>query len=227
MVKRTKILEFYKIATENDDISGPIMAIGGAEDKTQHGKILKKFFELSGGRDCDITVIPWASDKKSAGENYKKLFEDFGAKKVYLLKNKSRKEAIDAFERSASVFLVGGDQKRLLDTLKDLNLTKEFVKLHKSGKTIGGTSAGASILGEHMPYWSDVEEKMIYYKGLNLITKSIIDQHFTQRNRLKRLEDGVHRFKDAVGFGIDEDTAIIFQHGKKPAKIGSGHVKII
>lgn len=216
-----------KEAKKDSDISGPIMAIGGAEDKTPHSKILKRFFELAGGKDCDITVVPWASELKEAGENYKKLFTDFGAKKIFLLKKKSREDFLDAIERSAAVFFVGGDQKKLLDAIEELDLVHEIKVYHKKGTLIGGTSAGASILGTHIPYWSDKEEKMIYYRGLDLVPNSIIDQHFTQRNRKKRLEEGTSRFQDSTGYGIDEDTAIIFYPDGKKDEIGNGNILTI
>jgi len=227
MIKRSKLIEnFLKIAKQ-EDISGPVMAIGGAEDKTNHSKVLKEFFNLAGGKNCDITIIPWASEKKNAGENYKKLFEDFGAKKVFLLKDKSRDKTLDAIERSAAIFFVGGDQKRLLDALDELDLMHEIKVYHKSGTLIGGTSAGASILSTHMPYWDSNKEKMIYFRGLDLVPNSIIDQHFSQRNRSNRLKSGVARFKNSIGYGIDEDTALIFKEKEKPKKIGSGEVLII
>jgi cyanophycinase-like exopeptidase len=58
MIKRSKLIEnFLKIAKQAD-ISSQIMAIGGAEDKTSRSEILKEFFNLAGGKDCDITIIP-------------------------------------------------------------------------------------------------------------------------------------------------------------------------
>ena len=48
-------------AIEDKIHPGAVIAIGGAEDKTYHGKILKRVFELAGGEGIDITVIPWAS----------------------------------------------------------------------------------------------------------------------------------------------------------------------
>lgn len=206
---------------------GYVIAIGGAEDKTYHGKILKRVFDVSGGRDIDITIIPWASDKKNAGEIYKKIFKHFGAKDIFLLKKKSRKDALYALERSALIFFVGGDQKRLLDALEDLDLIGEVERNNKKGLVVAGTSAGASILGEHMPYYSEEEEKVLYYRGLNLVPHTIIDQHFSQRHRIKRLQDAVDRFEGVTGYGLDEDTAVGFHEGEEVFQMGSGKIKIL
>lgn len=214
-VKESKRLGFIETKVHH----GAVIAIGGAEDKTFHSKILKKVFEVAGGHGIDVTVIPWASEKKEAGEIYKKIFSHFGAKTVFLLKDKSREDALDALERSALVFLVGGDQKRLLNTLDDLGLIKELKKFSEEGRTIAGTSAGASILGKHMPYYDDDKEAVVYFEGLDLVPETIIDQHFTQRHRIKRLQDAVERF-GATGYGLSEDNMVGFINGIEIFRIG-------
>jgi len=206
---------------------GAVIAIGGAEDKTYQGKILNRVFEIAGGKGIDVTIIPWASEKKDAGEIYKKIFLHLGAKEIFFLKEKSRKKALHAFEYSDLIFFVGGDQKRLLDTLEDLELIEEIKKNNKKGLVVAGTSAGASVLGEHMLYYSEEEKKVLYFKGLNLVPNSIIYQHFSQRDRIKRLQDAVKRFEGTTGYGIDEDTAVGFQDGKEIFQIGSGRIKIL
>jgi cyanophycinase len=203
---------------------GMIMAIGGAEDKSFHGKILKKFFELSGGKGINITIVPWASEKKEAGDIYKNIFEHFGAKKIFIIKEKSREAFIDAMERSAALFFVGGDQKRLLDELNRLSLIDDIKKENNAGLSIGGTSAGASILGEYMIYYSSEEDKILYIKGAGLVPKTVIDQHFSQRGRIQRLKDAIDRFSDCIGYGIDEDAAIVFQNGENVLELGSGKI---
>ena len=221
------IYKLLKLSKKEPDISGPVMAIGGAEDKTTHGKILQKFFELAGGKGCDITIVPWASDKPKRGKLYQKIFKSLGAKEVVLLDPKDREKALEAFDKSAAIFFVGGDHKKLLDILERLDLIKPIQNSNKGGALVGGTSAGASILSEHMPYWNDEEGKLHWYRGLALVPDSIIDQHYSQRHRVKRLEESVKRFEGSIGYGIDEDTAIIFEHNKEPVIIGSGKVTIM
>lgn len=211
-------------AIETHSHVGPVIAIGGAESKTYNGEILNKVFQISGGKGIDVTIIPWASEKKSAGEIYHKIFKHLGAKNIFLLNEKNRKNALKAFEYSALIFLVGGDQKLLLDHLEDLDLISEIQRYNRKGVVIAGTSAGASILGEHMPYYSEEKEEVIYYRGLDLVTNSMIDQHFSQRHRIKRLQDGVERFKGITGYGIDEDTAIGFQNNKEIFRCGNGKI---
>ena len=47
---------------------GPVMAIGGAEDKFRDRIILSTFLQLAGGKDACISVVPTASSIESAGE---------------------------------------------------------------------------------------------------------------------------------------------------------------
>src|SRR6476619_1964295 len=58
---------------------GPVMAIGGAEDKFRERIILSTFVQLAGGKDACIAVVPTASSIESAGERYKAIFMEMGA----------------------------------------------------------------------------------------------------------------------------------------------------
>ena len=54
-----------KVADGED--RGWIVPIGGAEEKESRRRILKRFVQLSGGRDARIAVIPTASDSPATG----------------------------------------------------------------------------------------------------------------------------------------------------------------
>jgi len=115
-------------------------------------------------------------------------------------------------EEATCIWFGGGDQKRLLDTWSP-SLLKSF-----RGTAIGGTSAGASALGKIMPYQ---DNEVIGYGLIN----TIIDQHFTQRDRIFRLKKLCEKHK-LLGIGIDEDTALIIK-GKDYRVIGNGCVQFI
>lgn len=207
-------------AIEDKVHPGAVIAIGGAEDKSFHSKVLEKVFQISGGEGIDITIIPWASKKSNAGKIYKKIFKHFGAKDIFLMDSKSKEKVKEAFEKSALIFFVGGDQKKLLNCFEELDLIEEIKKANKRGVVIAGTSAGASILGCHMPYYSEEKERVVYFKGLDLIPNSVIDQHFSQRHRIQRLKDAVERFNPEIAVGLDENTAIGFKNGKEIFRLG-------
>ena len=63
--------------------------------------------------------------------------------------------------------------------------------------------------------------------GLGLADSLIIDQHFTQRNRLGRLTTAVALNPGMIGIGIDEDTALLISPEQECEVIGTGTVTLI
>lgn len=59
--------------------------------------------------------------------------------------------------------------------------------------------------------------------GFNLLEGAILDQHFLKRNRLTRLITAVKAYPNLVGFGIDEDTAIVV-NGAEAKVLGNSYV---
>ena len=100
------------------------------------------------------------------------------------------------------------------------------------GVTVGGTSAGASILSEHMIAFGDEGSSVIsgsvrLAPGLGLTNRFIIDQHFRQRDRLGRLITALAYNPFAVGIGLDEDTAAFIGPDETIEVEGSGGVTIV
>ena len=97
---------------------------------------------------------------------------------------------------------------------------------------MGGTSAGASILSEHMIAFGDEGSAMIsgsvrLAPGLGLTNRFIIDQHFRQRDRLGRLITALAYNPFAVGIGLDEDTAAFIGPDETIEVEGSGGVTVV
>src|ERR1051325_6638175 len=75
---------------------GPVMVIGGAEDKLRDKVILHRFIQLSGGTDARIVVIATASSLgDEATELYSTLFTSLGAAHVWGLRPMTREYAND------------------------------------------------------------------------------------------------------------------------------------
>jgi len=95
------------------------MVIGGAEDKVRDRVILTRFVELAGGDASTIVVISTASSLGfEAGERYRAVFGELGAKHVRPLHAMTRAQASDeTFARqlrdATGIFLTGGNQLRL------------------------------------------------------------------------------------------------------------------
>ena len=89
---------------------------------------------------------------------------------------------------------------------------------------VGGTSAGAAIMSDLMI--TGGAEKATTGTGLGFLAGVIVDQHFTQRKRLKRLAALVDEHPEFPGLGIDEGTAIVTKDGRFFKVMGEGTVTL-
>lgn len=63
--------------------------------------------------------------------------------------------------------------------------------------------------------------------GLGLVQHVLIDQHFSERQRLGRLLTAVAHNPGVQGIGIDEDTALVIERGVGIEIWGEGAVTVI
>src|SRR5918994_7923886 len=98
---------------------GPVIPIGGAEDKSPGGDILERFIALAGGEQARIAIVPTASEEaEEAGERYVNVFAKLGAAEADWLRVEQREDAnaepaLDLLRKSTGIFITGGDQARL------------------------------------------------------------------------------------------------------------------
>ena len=218
---------------------GNLVIIGGHEDKQHDMAILKRFVELSGGSEARIVVITAASTvAEDMWETYDKAFADLGVSRHVHLHLQSRQDAnneehIRAVVDATGIFMTGGDQKRLLAIIGGTALDAEMhAALKLRGACIGGTSAGASAMSGHMLATGRVElhpEKgsVSLGAGLGFLHKVVVDQHFSERQRLSRLLSIVAQNPYLQGIGIDEDTALVIERGVGIEVLGQGAVTIV
>ncbi len=58
---------------------GPVMPVGGAEDKGRGSEILERFVALAGDGSARIAIVPTASSEADeAGERYVGVFRELG-----------------------------------------------------------------------------------------------------------------------------------------------------
>ena len=139
---------------------GWIVPIGGAENKENDPRILQRFVDLSGGERADIVVIPTASRTHETGRRYEQLFRDLGAARVAVMDFDTRRDCqeprrLERLEQASGIFFTGGNQLRLTTLLGGTPVAKLIRTRNAHGVTVGGTSAGASILSEHMIAFGD------------------------------------------------------------------------
>jgi cyanophycinase len=218
-------------------VRGPLVAIGGAEDKRNERAILGEFVRLSGGAEARILVVPVASRTplQTAGK-YVDAFTVLGADEVEVLDIGSRDDAnspavLEAIDDATGVFFTGGDQMRVTSMLGGTQMDRALHRRLRGGMTLGGTSAGAAMMSSTMIVGgipqSTLRVGMVRLgPGMEFLRGIIIDQHFEERGRLRRLLSAVAQYPHELGVGIDEDTAIVVR-GSEATVVGSGSVTIV
>jgi cyanophycinase len=216
---------------------GWIIPIGGAENKENDRRILERFVRVSGGQHADIVVIPTASRMHETGSRYEQVFSEIGAQRVTVMDFDTRRDChepgrLERLLEASGIFFTGGNQLRLTTLLGGTPVARLIRTRNAHGVTVGGTSAGASILSEHMIAAGDEGSSLVagsvrLAPGLGLTNRVIIDQHFRQRDRLGRLLTALAYNPFAVGIGLDEDTAAFISPDETVEVEGSGGVTIV
>ena len=224
---------------DREIIGGHLLVIGGAEDKYNERRILKKFLSLAGEEKAEVLIVPVASDfPEFAADVYTQAFRNLGVTNPRVLRATSRQDAFEAnadelLDGVTGVFITGGDQMRLVSILGG---TKFAAKLRgmvrETDMVLAGTSAGAAGMSTSMivrgestshPHKSAVRLS----PGLGFLKNIIIDQHFTERGRISRLITAVSYNPYNLGIGIDENTAIILNNNGILEVFGAGSVTIV
>lgn len=218
-------------------VQGRLLAIGGGEDKEDDCRILSEFVRLSGGDAAKIVVMTTATDSpEEAAEKYEAVFKRLGAKDVRHVSVCQRADAMNAesvaaVEAASGLFFTGGDQLHITSLMGGTDLHRTVFDCCKKGLLVAGTSAGAAMMGNSMIVSGKSDENPKFggvemAPGTDLIVGCIIDTHFSQRGRHGRLLTAIAHYPQDLGFGVDEDTAMLIENGKFTV-IGAGAVTVI
>jgi cyanophycinase len=210
--------------------AGPLIGIGGAEDRHGRRTVLARVVELTGVVAPRAVVLSSASeDPVASGEHAGAALRGVGAE-VRVLPIVSRAEAADPAAvadvlDADLVFLGGGDQVRLVRILRGTPVGEAIHAVHRRGGVVAGTSAGAASLGARMVARGACAATAVVATGLGLVERVLVDQHFTERGRLPRLAAAVAR-TGLLGVGVDEDTAVVL-HRRTLEVVGRGSVTVV
>ena len=221
----------------SNENQGKLLIIGGAEDKEGECKILREFLRCAGGTKAHIVIMTAATSLPGeVGDNYIRVFERLGAEDVRVVDTQTPEDAnnsdyLEAIEQATGIFFTGGDQARIISCLKDTKLDAAMHKRYSEGIIIGGTSAGAAMMPDMMIIEGDSEtnprvDVVAMGPGMGFLPGVVIDQHFAQRGRLGRLVTALLLQPAVLGFGIDENTAILVS-GDELEVIGESAVTVI
>ncbi|MEO6681358.1 MAG: cyanophycinase [Ginsengibacter sp.] len=185
--------------------------------------------ERSGGGD--VVII-----RASGTDAYNSYINKLGkVNSVETLKIDSRKLAGDdgvarVIKNAEMLFIAGGDQSDYMEYWKGSKVMEAINYLLNEKKVpVGGTSAGAAILGNYYysgerasvtstsalanPFSMDITLYKDDFIKAPFLQNVLIDQHFSQRNREGRLVVFMGRImsdwqKTPYGIGVDEKTAV-------------------
>lgn len=214
--------------------TGSLVVVGGG---SLSDSIYQRVIDLAGGSgpQSSIVVIPTADgadsyDQDAAGAA---AFRRLGAGNVTVLHTYDRavadSEAFVAPLLSATgVWFGGGRQWRLVDAYAGTRAEAEFAAVLGRGGVVGGSSAGASIQGSFLARGDTANNQVMvgdHQVGFGYLKDTAVDQHVLVRNRVFDMFDILKVRPELLGFGIDENTALVVS-GNDAEVIGASYVAV-
>jgi cyanophycinase len=196
---------------------GTVIVVGGG---SMGPEIYSAFIRAAGGPDALIVDVPTAGGDTVYTQNAPgtRGWKQAGARNVYVLHTNDKKLAdSDSFaailKKAGGVWFEGGRQFHLVDSYAGTKTEAGFNDVLARGGVIGGSSAGASILGDFLVRGAPSNDNFImdypgYEKGFAYIRGVGIDQHVVARERLADLADSIiPKYPNLLGMSEDEGTA--------------------
>jgi cyanophycinase len=219
-------------AQEIGPSTGSLVIVGGA---MQDPTIVERFIQLAGGPEAPIVVIPTAGGGEDYDETYAGLrgFRAAGATDLTVMHTTDRGVAnseafVEPLRRAGGVWFPGGRQWRLADAYLDTRVHEELRGVLERGGVVGGSSAGATILGSYLARGDSGTNTIMmgdHEVGFGFLRETAIDQHLLRRNRQFDLIEVIEAHPELLGIGLDEDTAIVVR-GDEFEVLGRSYVVI-
>ena len=198
---------------------GTLVIVGGG---SMGPEIYKAFIDAAGGPDAIIIDVPNAGGADSVGPNTGQAWRTNGAKNVVVRFTRDRGVAdTDSFtaviRQAGGVWFEGGRQFHLVQDYGGTKTERAFLDVLERGGVVGGSSAGASIIGDFMVRGAPSNDNMImrypgYERGFGYLRNVGIDQHVVARSRLPDLADSIiTRYPDMLAISVDEGTAWVIR----------------
>jgi cyanophycinase len=219
------------------EAKGKLVIIGGNEEREGDCSILKEFISVAGGTRARLVVLTVATDEfREAMAEYRAAFKGLGVDEVEAYDVSQRidadnEKALAAIEKATGIFFTGGDQLKITALLGGTHMHELLHQRYQKGTVIAGTSAGAAMMSNSMFIRGESDNNprlggMEIGPGMDFLVGAMIDTHFSQRGRIGRLLTAVAHYPQDLGFGIDENTAMIVE-GKEFRVVGEGAVTVV
>lgn len=221
-----------------------VLAAAGAlflDGGSSHPATGAAFGELAGGSAAKIVLVPTALPESTLNEPNLRAMprtaeRHFGVGSAVVLHAETRERAGKAefaapLRDATGVFFLGGDHRRILDRYAGTRFETELKVFLARGGIVGGSSAGAMVLGSYQAARPGVTGNRIVdgpsnHAGFALLPNALIDVHFTERRRHPHLPPILKKYPQLRAFGIDERTALIIRGDGKMEVVGPGTVTV-
>ena len=200
-------------------LPGPIVLAGGG---SFDDAFFRRTLQLCETAHPTVIIFSQASQREEAGSESSQIWTHAGAASTFVADFRStqgRDSTLEHLSQANVIWFTGGSQLRLVAAIESAEFLMHIKARWREGAVIGGTSAGASVMGDIMPSGKEL------YPGFGICKNTIVDQHFTERNRQPRLRHAVRVNHGYRGLGISEGTAV-FLHGHYAHTYGSGMVHV-
>lgn len=209
-------------------IHGTLWISGGGEFPEP---LREKFCELAGGSEGHLLIIPTASEQSDDVDSWEPWLTPWtdsplgSVQIIHISENHGpTHEDEKKFAQATAVWFSGGQQSRLAKRIVGTPWEALLQGVLDRDGLIGGTSAGAAIQSKVMIASGNPEP--VISQGLDLIPGAIVDQHFSERERLPRLQKAISKHPHCFGIGIDEGTTVLV-NGRTILVVGDGSVTFV
>jgi cyanophycinase len=206
------------------DESGARLLLIGGRHQDLPLEIRDLFFELAGGEEARIVVIPTAvaDPDGTSPEDYLTPPPNCRPKSFQILHTRDRTVADDpAFVRplaaATAVFFTNGHRHRIFDAYRGTLVEQELKKLKARGGLIAGTGRGAFVLAELLTTRAGADQ--LVEPGFGLLPGFLLDEGEG------RLAEAVAANPAFIGMNIDNGAAAEIR-GNTLRAIGEGAVTI-
>ena len=207
--------------------TGTLVIVGGG---SMNGTgIIERFIELGGGAENGrFVIVPTAGGNYDQDGNVRVYDEDRvlrswrarGLRNVSMLQTHDpevadTEEFVAELRQATAVWFNGGRQWNIVDSYAGTRTYDEFHRVLERGGVVGGSSAGATILGEYLVRGDTrgsqivMTEEENHQLGFEFLRNVGIDQHINTRNRWDDLIPLIEQKPRLLGIGLSEGTAII------------------
>lgn len=243
MQTAARFLVFFVIVSATwaaqDTSKGVLLLQGGSPVVPE---VAKRFVELAGGQNAHIVVIPTAVNKElltpddiqKLAANFKKLF---GVEELVMLHTRDRKvadseEFVAPLRKATGIWLPGGKTDLLLEPYLGTRTQRELEALLQRGGVVGGSSAGAMVMGSLMlqdTLAASSSGKSVVSedgRGFGFLTNATIGAHVIQDDSKDQLVAFVAAHPGVLALAPDVTAALVVK-GNKAEVIGRSVVIVV